>query len=153
MLKLEWVILGTAAAAVVVFVLWMRKRERFTVHELDTPTCISTTDDLLPNSDKMNVPLQPNTVRLAIQGYNYQETPIFYRDDKKILPMEFAWDYTSMMYFYTLAAPNGVCNHDWILETYDFVKPLVVNQDTGEPMEVLSVRRRYGYNKWRLRCK
>jgi len=153
MIKTEWAILALAVASVsTLIVVWLRKKEKFTIHEVDTPTCIPSTASLPPNSDKMNVVLQPNTVRLAIQGYNYQDTPVFFRDGKKIVPMEFAWDSDTLTYFFTLATPNGLCNHDWILETYDFVEPIIIDQDSYKPLKVLAVRRRRGFNRWQLLC-
>lgn len=149
---MEWMVLGIVTASVVAMMLWMRRREKFTVHELVEPTCIPSTQSLPPNSDAMNVVLQPNTVRLAVQGYNYQTPPVFFRDNKKILPMEMAWDDLALTYFFTLAAPNGVCNHEWILETYEFVEPIVINQDTYTAMTVEPIRRRRGFNKWKLTC-
>lgn len=158
----EIAVLGAVAiGAVILGVLWSKnidrfsvtqRKEKFTVHQVDSPTCIPSTESLPFNSDKMNVVLQPNTVRIAIQGYNYQESPVFFRDGKKILPMEYAWNADTLTYFFTLAAPNGVCNHEWILETYDFVEPIVVNQDTYKKLQVLPIRRRLGYNRWQLLC-
>jgi hypothetical protein len=147
----KFVIAGIAVASIIG--LWvMKKQEDFSIHSVNEPGCISSTASLPANSDEMNVSLQPNTVRLAIQGYNYQETPVFYRDDKKIIPMEYAWDSDELTYYFTLAAPSGVCNHSWIIETYDFVEPIVMDQDSYKFLTVASVRRRLGFNRWRISC-
>lgn len=126
--------------------------ENFTIHQVDEPGCIPSTSSLSYTSSAMNVPLQPNTTRIAVQGYNYTTTPIFYRDGKKIIPVEFAWNSDNMIYYFTLASPNGVCGHEWILETYDFVEPTVVDQDSNKSMKVRLERRRYGFNKWLITC-
>lgn len=142
--------------AIVLYIYEKRRGEKFTIHEVDPGdkgTCVTPTSELPSNSDSMNVPLQPNSVRIAVQGYNYQDTPIFYRDGKKIVPMEYAWNANILTYYFTLAAPDGVCgNTEWILETYDFVEPIVINQDTNTKFKVLPLRRRHGYNKWLLQC-
>jgi hypothetical protein len=104
----------------------------------------------------------PRSVRLAVYGYNYQKTPVFFRNDPKnpeegvraIVPLEFAWNSDNMIYYFTLAAPDGVCSPivDWVLETYDYVKPTIINQDTGGKMEVKLARRRRGFNRWSVAC-
>ena len=87
-----------------------------------------------------------------ISGFNYQFNPKLYRDDKPIIPLKFARDYVDMLYFYTVEAPFGVCKHEWIVETYDFVKPVVYNGREGVELEVSLLERADGKNKWMVKC-
>ena len=145
------IIVGVAVALVGAW--WFRRRlEKFTVHEKSGCTKITPTDQLPPTSDRMNVVLQPGSVRLAVQGYNYQEEPAFYphtgtdsADEfaEKITPIEYARDSDDLTYFFTL--PYSA---KWIMETFDFVQPTVINQDTGKKLTVQPLRRRHGYNRW-----
>lgn len=91
-------------------------------------------------------------ISMVIQGYNYAGTPIIYRDGKKVTPLQYEWDYMSMAYYFVLWAPNKKCGSEWILETTDFVKPVVTDGVTGEDFKVDLERRREGFNKWRLVC-
>ena len=92
-------------------------------------------------------------VSIVVQGYNYEDTPVIYRDGQRVTPLEFERNYSSMVYFYMVYAPNGKCNHEWILETTDFVKPVVTDGMTGEDFIVILERRRGGFNRWRLVCR
>ncbi len=135
------------------------KREGFTVHLENKPQCIIPIEE---TTDNINVPLQPNTVRWAVTGYNYQEVPIFYRDEEKIEPIEYAWNSNGMTYYFTLAAPEGPLGSRWVMSTFDYVQPRVVDQGpliglSGGPevgmreLDVSLVRRRYGYNLWEIK--
>ncbi len=96
--------------------------------------------------------LMPNSVVFVIQGYNYAETPILYRDGKKIVPLQYEWNGEAMAYYFTVAAPNGLCGSEWVLETSDFIEPVVNEGRSGEKIDVVLRRRRGGFNKWGLSC-
>jgi hypothetical protein len=96
--------------------------------------------------------LMPNSITLVIQGYNYKKTPIIYRDGKSIVPLQYSWDYSSMAYYFVVYAPKGTCGHSWILETSDFVEPVVADGRTNENMQVSLIRRRNDFNMWELSC-
>jgi len=102
----------------------------------------------LVNEDQENI--LPDHVTFVVEGYNYQDTPIVYRDGKKIVPLQFSWDYTSMAYYIMVAAPGGPDGHQWVLETFDFVQPKVTEGRTLKPVKVSLMRRRYGFNRWLL---
>ena len=100
--------------------------------------------------------LPPSTI-FVVEGYNYQGPLTIYRDGQKIVPLQYVWDYKGMVYYVTVASPNGVCGHEWVLETYDFVEPVVhavtsSELDNSTLMTVDVLRRRMGFNKWSLRC-
>lgn len=118
-------------------------QENFTVHSVNKKGCYT-------NLNTINDGILPKSVHVIVSGYNYQSTPIFYRDGKKITPLEFSYDYKNMQYFFTLASPLAPREHEWILETYDFVEPSVFNQDTISAQQIIPIRRRHGYNKWKV---
>jgi hypothetical protein len=128
--------------------MWMgsgNKGENFTIAERDGILCNPT----IRNTEE---PLLPNSAVFLIQGYNYKETPSIYRNGEKIVPLQFFWDYSSMVYYFTVHAPNGICGSEWRLVTSDYVKPVVNNGRTGEEITVTSERRRGGFNWWKLSC-
>lgn len=96
--------------------------------------------------------LMPNSLIFVIQGYNYNETPKIYRDGKKIVPLQYEWDAESMAYYFTVSAPYGLCGSEWILETSDFVEPVIVEGRSGDPVKVGLLRRREGFNRWNMSC-
>lgn len=122
-------------------IIWKMKRENFTTHQIEEKACVTRND---VNKDILSSPF----IRLAVQGYNYQSMPIFFRDGKKITPMESSYSHKDMTYNFTLMSPKESKEHQWILETYDFVQPIVTNLDTFERCEVILQRRRFGFNRW-----
>jgi hypothetical protein len=122
-------------------------REYFTVAKRTGLLC----KPLLNNHTENDLMPKPY-ISIVIQGYNYQKTPIIYRDGKKITPLQYEWDYMSMAYYFVVWAPNKKCGSEWILETSDFVKPVVTDGVTNVDFKVELERRREGYNKWRLLC-
>ena len=95
--------------------------------------------------------LTPNAFSFVVQGYNYQDTPNFFRDGERITPMRFDHDASELAYYFVVAAPKG-CDHQWILETTDYIEPIVSEGRSGRNMQVTPVRRREGYNRWLLTC-
>ncbi len=153
----EYLMIAAGSIVGVAFVWWLTEKvssppEKFTVHDLKLPGCVSSTKE----EGSMNDALMPNSIRLAIGGYNYQETPKFFRNGKEIVPLEYSRDSDNLMYYFTLAVPYGESpcssNIEWVMETYDFVEPTVVNRDSNKNMKVLPLRRRRGYNRWSLVC-
>jgi hypothetical protein len=142
-----WLEAGVFVAflAVVVCIILGRKRSKegfataFRHGWLCQPLINNDQDDILPTN-----------VTFVVEGYNYQETPIIYRDGKKVVPLQFSWDYTSMAYYFVMAAPKGAANHKWMLETFDFVEPRVTEGRSLEPVKVKLLRRRFGFNHWEL---
>lgn len=122
-------------------------KEGFTISKRDGRLC----KPLLNSHTEANLMQKPN-VSMVVQGYNYKDTPIFYRDGKKITPLEYEWDYRSMAYYFTLYAPNGICNHQWILQTSDFVEPIVTNGSTNQDFTVNPLKRQEGANQWAIVC-
>ncbi len=122
-----------------------RKNESFTIAERDGVFCNSkirnTEGDLLPNS-----------VVFVIQGYNYKSTPKFFRDGKDIQPLQYFWDPSATAYYFTLYAPFGVCGSEWILETSDYIMPVVNDGRTGTQLKVDLIRRREDFNRWKIEC-
>ena len=102
----------------------------------------------LINEDQESI--LPDHTTFVVEGYNYQETPVVYRDGKKIVPLQYSWDYTSMAYYIMVAAPGGADQHQWVLETYDYVEPKVTTGETLMPVKVDLMRRRNGFNRWLL---
>lgn len=96
--------------------------------------------------------LMSNSLIFVIQGYNYKETPKIYRDGKKIVPLQYEWDAESMAYYFTVSAPYGLCDSEWILETSDFVEPVIVEGRSGDLVNVGLLRRREGFNRWSMSC-
>jgi len=92
----------------------------------------------------------PLSVVFVIQGYNYKTTPKIFRDQQLVTPLQYAWDYGNMAYYLTVYAPNGLCGSDWILETSDFVEPIVYEGRSERKMNVTLQRRREDYHKWQL---
>ena len=119
------------------------KREGFTLHERDGLLC----PPFLNNRD---AEIMPRSVVFVVQGYNYQETPKIFRDGQLVTPLQYAWDYANMAYYLTVYAPNDLDGSEWILETYDFVEPVVHEGRSERKMNVDLQRRRNGYHKWLL---
>lgn len=130
-----------------IFLLLCKQKEYFTISKRDGKLCKP-----LLNDNTENYLMQHPYVSMVVQGYNYSETPIFYRDGKKITPMDYEYNNTTMAYYFILYAPNGICNHEWILETSDFVKPIVSNGVTNTDFNVTLERKRGGFNKWKIEC-
>lgn len=129
-------------------VLWLgnsKPSEDFTIAERDGILCN-------PKIRNTEGPLLPNSIVFVIQGYNYKETPIFFRDGKKVVPLQYFRDYSSMTYYFTIYAPKGLCGSEWILETSDYIEPVVNDGKTGEDIKVTSERRRADFNWWKLSC-
>lgn len=141
--------LGTVLLAMV-WSISKGKSELFTIHKVEEQPCIQPVkqvdDDLLPHS-----------LLLIISGYNYTQNPKIYRDDKPIVPLKFARDYVEMLYYYTVECPlctttlDG-CKHSWIVETYDFVKPVVYNGREAKEFKVELLERASGKYKWSVEC-
>lgn len=121
------------------------KSEDFTIAERDGILCN-------PKIRNTEAPLLPHSVVFVIQGYNYKETPKIYRDGEKIVPLQYFWDYSSTTYYFTVYAPKGICGSQWILETSDYIKPVVNDGRTGKDVIVTSERRREDFNWWKLSC-
>lgn len=142
-----------AIGVVLLAIVWSmskRKGEFFTIHKVEERPCIQPVhqvdDDLLPHS-----------LLLIVSGYNYTDNPKIYRDDKLIVPLKFARDYVEMLYYYTVECPlctttSDGCKHFWIVETYDFVKPVVYNGRLAKEFKVELLERASGRNKWSVEC-
>lgn len=122
-----------------------KNRENFTIAKRDGLLC-------RPLMDESDDHILPNSSSIVIQGYNYQDTPKIYRDGKKIVPLKYARDYLSMAYFFVVADPRGFCNSEWLIETTDYVKPVVNDGRSGRFYNVELVRRRNMYNLWSISC-
>jgi len=139
-------ILIVVIAVVLIFGGWLiNKREGFTTHERDGVLCP-------PFLNGIDEHLLPPSVVFVVQGYNYKDTPKIYRDGQLVTPLQYAWDYANMTYFLVVSAPFGLCDSMWILETTDFVKPLVFEGRTAKRMTVELERRRNDFHKWSLSC-
>ena len=125
--------------------LFTTRREGFTLHERDCKLC-------RPFLNGRDAKLMPTSIVLVVQGYNYSETPKVFRDGKHITPLQYAWDYGNMTYYFVVHAPKCMCGSDWILETSDFVEPTVYEGRSGERLTVSLERRRNGYHKWNIGC-
>jgi hypothetical protein len=95
--------------------------------------------------------MPPGTAIFTIQGYNYEEPIIIQRDGVRITPLQYLWNHNTMTYYITVAAPDGILNHDWQIQTSDFVEPVVNDGITGLPVQVSLLRRRYRFNDWSLK--
>jgi hypothetical protein len=126
---------------VILFLITKVTVEKFTIAERHGILC---------NPIRKLSPLTPNSISLIMQGYNYDETPKIYRDGIKIIPFQFSRDSQAQIYYFTLAAPNGACNHNWMIETSDFVEPVVSNGENGNRAKVTLLRRRGGFNQWNI---
>lgn len=133
--------------ALTLLTLWLcwNKRENFTIAEREGVFCN-------PKISNFEGKLLPNSEVFVIQGYNYKKTPIIYRDGKKIVPLQFFWNSSALAYYFTVYAPEGLCGSEWILETSDFVEPVVNDGRTGKRIKVDVARRREDFNKWLLYC-
>lgn len=138
-----------AAIFLLMAVIWLGngkgKSEDFTIAERDGIACN-------PKIRNAEGPLLPNSVVFVIQGYNYKETPVIHRDGEKVVPLQYFWDYSSTTYYFTVYAPKGLCGSNWILETSDYIKPVVNEGRTGQEINVTPERRREDFNWWRLTC-
>jgi hypothetical protein len=142
------VYIGVAVVVIIIVMvagIALYKKEGFTIAVRDNKLLC----DPLVNHDEDY--LMPHSVTFVIQGYNYAETPIIYGDDEKLIPLQYAWDYESMAYYITVDAPKGLCGTKWILETSDFVEP-VVKTGEGKLLKVTLMRRRYRFNRWEISC-
>lgn len=130
----------------VIFWLAGGTKENFTIAKRDDLLC----PPLIRKS--LEDKLLPNSVIFVIQGYNYADTPKIYRDGKKIVPLQYEWDAEATAYYFTVSAPQGLCNSEWVLETSDFVKPVIVEGRSGGQLTVGLLRRREGFNRWSISC-
>lgn len=142
---LPWILtLVVVVGAVIVWSIFA-KRENFTITEIDHKPCMypiqEVDDDLLPNS-----------TLLTLSDYNYLETPVIYRDGKKITPLNFYRDYVDMLYYFTVNSPKGVCGHTWTIETSDFVEPVVSDGRSNKQLSVSLEERADGHNLWKITC-
>ena len=130
---------------IIIIVVMSTKKEGFTLHKIDGLLC----KPFLNGNDAY---LMPDSVVFVIQGYNYSETPKIFRDDKLVVPLQYAWDYSDMAYYMTIYAPKGLCESEWILETSNFVEPVVYEGRSERKLNVTLKRRRNGFHKWALTC-
>jgi hypothetical protein len=145
--KLMEVVIGIFAILFLVAIyLYLRDgTETFTIHKVIPEPCmapICQVDDYL----------LPHSALFVVSGFNYQDNPKIYRDDKLIIPLKFARDYVDMLYFYTIESPLDICKHEWIVETSDFVEPVVINGRTAQTLSVTLLERASGKNKWSVKC-
>ena len=117
--------------------------EHFSIAERDGVLCY-------PFLNNREAWLMPNSIVFVIQGYNYATTPVIIRDRKEIVPLQYAWDYRSMAYYFVVSAPRGLEGSEWILQTSDFVEPIVNEGRTGARLNVGLLRRRDQYNWWSI---
>lgn len=140
------IVVALSILAIVALAVWLYlPHEQFTVHQVEEPPCISPihqVDDYL----------LPHSALFVISGYNYIDNPKIYRDGKVLVPLKFARDYVDMLYYYTVESPYGVCKHTWIVETSDFIKPLVINGREAKELKVDLLERADGKNKWSVEC-
>ena len=136
-----WIVL--AIVIIVVAMIWSPSKENFTIAERNGLLCP-------PFLNNREAHLMPNSVAFVIQGYNYAQTPKIYRDGKKITPLQYAWDSDSMAYYFVVSSPFGLEGSQWILETSDFVEPVVYEGRTYVHMNLTLLRRREGYNRWEM---
>ena len=120
-----------------------RYRESFVV--------IKETGDVCPPYFNESAEREDDVASLIVHGYNYITEPLIYRDGNKITPLRYSWDYREMAYYFDVAAPDGMGAHKWIIQTSDYVKPIIhvldTDGDTKKAMVTL-MRRREGYNVW-----
>ena len=140
------VVIALMALVLLVALLVSRaRRESFTLHTRDWLLC-------LPFLNERDAYLMPDSVVFVVQGYNYSDTPRVFRDEEVITPLQYAWDYGNMAYYLTVYAPNGLRGSEWMLETSDFVEPVVYEGRSERKMNVSLRRRRNGYHHWTLSC-
>lgn len=140
-IKTPLVIVTIVGLSIMFFYLW---REKFTIHKVDLPPCI-------PKIQQVGKYLLPHSAMFIISGFNYTENPKIYRDGKMVIPLQFSRDYVDMLYFYNVDAPLDICMHEWIVETYDYVKPLVYSGDATR-YKVDLIDRLPGKIRWLVRC-
>lgn len=121
------------------------KKENFTLHRRRGGLCP-------PFLNGRDAHLMPNSIVLVVQDYNYRDSPKVIRDSKPITPLQYSWDYGNMAYYLTVDAPLGLCGSEWILETTDFVEPVVYEGRSNRRLNVTLRRRRDGYHWWLLSC-
>lgn len=144
-MRISWCIVIYAAVflAIVLVLSSRKKKDNFTIAERDGVFC----DPRIRNTEAK---LLPNSEVFILQGYNYKETPKIYRDGEKIVPLQYFWDYSSTAYFFTVYAPKGLNGSEWIIETSDYVMPVVNDGRSGKRLDVKLERRRDEFNKWKL---
>ena len=130
-------------AALIVVLCISGTREKFTIAERHGLLCD-------PRMNQPDAYLHPNSLTFVVQGYNYQTTPVIIRDGVEITPLQYFWDYSSMAYYFVVYAPNKLEGSEWIIQTYDFVKPTINDGVTGTLLKVELIRRRDGFNWWQI---
>ena len=138
-------LLGLLVFLLVIWYCVTPEKENFTIAQREGVFCN-------PKISNFEGKLLPNSEVFVIQGYNYKKTPIIYRDGKKIVPLQLFWNPSALAYYFTVYAPEGLCGSEWILETSDFIEPVVNDGRTGKPIKVDLSRRREDFNKWLLYC-
>ena len=69
--------------------------------------------------------LMPRALIFVIQGYTYKDTPIIYKDGKKVTPLQYDWDEINFTYYLTVDGGTGLDDNEWVIELSDFVEPIV----------------------------
>jgi hypothetical protein len=69
--------------------------------------------------------LMPRALIFVIQGYTYKDTPIIYKDGKKVIPLQYDWDEINFTYYLTVDGGKGLDDNQWVIELSDFVEPIV----------------------------
>jgi hypothetical protein len=128
---------------ILTLVLVAKPREHFTIAERHGLLCD-------PRMNQTDAYLNPNSISFVVQGYNYQTTPVIIRDGVEITPLQYFWDHNSMAYYFVVYAPKKLDGSEWIIQTYDFVEPVVNDGVSGAPLKVTLLRRRDGFNWWTI---
>ena len=135
--------------AMVAFIIWnSNDKESFSVGSRNFRLCPTITDR------EHNI--MPRAIVFVVQGYNYTDTPIVYRDGKAVTFLQYYWDATDFTYYITVdglsADPKQWCAHQWTIETSEFVKPVVTEGYSGIELNVKSIAQKDGHNLWNISC-
>jgi len=140
------ILLVVSVVLVVLVLVWLSSgqyfSESFAIAERDGRPC--------PQTNNTEAYLMPNSIVLVIMGYNYAETPRIMRDGRYIMPLQYTWDYTNMTYRFVVEAPKGLSGSSFVIETSDFVKPVVFEGRHLKELQVTSLEKEDGRNKWSI---
>jgi hypothetical protein len=136
---------GLAVICVLALFFTRNVKENFTIVEREGLLCH-------PFVNNRETNLMPNSIVIIVQGYNYVDTPKILRDGRVIIPLQYAWDSDSLAYYFIVYAPKGMCGSNWMLETSDHVKPVVIEGRNNKDFIVNLEKRNEGHHMWSLSC-
>ena len=129
----------------IIFLVWYNTyKDRFEIAErrgMICPTVNFRDTDLLP----------PGIILLVVQGYNYTNTPIIYRNGERVYFEQYSWDEYNLSYY--IMVYGDLKTDYWYIELSEFVEPQITEGYTQQAIKTTYMGGKYGHYMWELKVR